>query len=128
MAQLFKMGEYDLTEHIVVPTYKVNDLPEYEEWKDANYTVHREIARVKAQGSFTVRFSSVSEYEEFLQTVENNTSTDGSTHAMVYVHNKAHDNSGMIRNCYVFMDFDPADTYPVIGSDDSEFEITITER
>lgn len=128
MAQLFKMGAYDLTEHIVVPTYKVNDLPEYEEWKDANYTIHREIVRTKIQGSFTVKFSSLSEYEEFLQAVENNTVDDGSTSATVYSHNKVHDDQGIVRTTYVFMDFDPVDALPVQGSDDSSFEITITER
>lgn len=128
MAQLFKMGAYDLTEHIVVPTYKVNEQPEYEEWKDANYTLHREIVRTKVQGSFTVQFSSPNEYEDFLRILDNNTLTDGSTHASVYVHNKAHDNQGMVKDCYVFVDFDPPDSYPIMGSEDSSFEISISER
>lgn len=128
MERLFKMGAYDLTEHIVVPTYKVNEQPEYEEWKDANYTVHREIVRTKVQGDFTVNFSSVSEYEEFLQAVEDNTVEDGSTHATVYLHNKAHDDQGITKTCYVFIDFDPADTFPVLGTEDSGFDITISER
>ena len=128
MAQLFKMGAYDLTEHIVVPTYKVNEQPAYEEWKDANYTIHREITRTKVQGSFTVQFSSLIEFEEFLNAYESNTVQDGSTHATVYSHNKVNDQQGMTKTTYVFMDFDPADTLPVIGSEDSGFEITISER
>lgn len=128
MERLFKMGVYDLTEHIVVPTYKVNEQPEYEEWKDANYTVHREIVRTKVKGSFSVVFSSLSEYEEFLQAVEDHTIEDGSTQVTVYLHNKAHDDQGITKQAYLFIDFDPQDALPIMGSEDSEFEITVSER
>ena len=123
--RLFKMGDYDLTERITLPSYKVNGINQYEEWKDADYTLHREITRNQIKGTFTVKFYSVDEYEEFLEALADATQEDGSVEAEVYMHNLR-----QVRSTYVFLEFDPKNTLPNInmGKDYDGFDITITER
>ena len=123
--RLFKMGDYDLTERITLPSYKVNGINQYEEWKDADYTLHREITRNQIKGTFTVKFYSVDEYEEFLEALADATQEDGSVEAEVYMHNLR-----QVRSTYVFLEFDPKNTLPNInmGKDYDGFDITVTER
>lgn len=123
--RLFKMGDYDLTERITLPSYKVNGINQYEEWKDADYTLHREITRNQIKGTFTVKFYSVDEYEEFLEALADATQEDGSVEAEVYMHNLR-----QVRDTYVFLEFDPKNTLPNInmGKDYDGFDITVTER
>lgn len=125
--ELFKMGEYDLTPHIVVPTYKVNNLPKYEDWVDANYVTHREVVRHCLSGSFTVKFWSIDEYDEFLEAVDATAMIDNSHHVTAYAANE--DSAQTMKSAYVFIDFDPEQVLPVIGTEDDDgFEVTITER
>ena len=109
--QLFKIGdEYDLTTRITVPSYKVNDLGEYKDYKDANYTVHRKIVREnKLKGDFTVKFYTVEEYEEFLQAMEDHKLDDGSVVCKVYANNKR-----AVRAAYMFIDIEPDNTLPYL--------------
>ncbi len=123
--ELFKMGEYDLTPHIVVPTYKVNNLPKYEDWVDANYVTHREVVRHCLNGSFTVKFWSIAEYEEFLDAVDSTLMTDGSHH--VFAYDGIDKTNQTLVSKYLFIEFDPEQVLPVIGTEEDDgFEVTIT--
>ncbi len=125
--ELFKIGEYDVTPHIVVPTYKINKLPKYEDWEDANYTTHREVVRHIVSGTFTVKFWSIAEFEEFITAVDATLMNDGSHHIYAYVANDKTNQS--LQSTYAFIEFDLEHTLPIIGTEDDDgFEVTITER
>ncbi len=67
---------YDLTRFIPVPEYNVNAVEAYEEWTDSAYTTHRRLLSSKAQGDFTLKFPSISEYETFMTLLNSNMDQD----------------------------------------------------
>ena len=124
--QLFKIGaNYDLTNRITVPSYKVNDNPEYQEFKDANFTLHRRVVREqKLSGDFTVKFYSLGEYSNFLSAINENKLMDGSVYCIAYANNKL-----ATRAAYLYLDFEPVNNLPLFEKEDYEgFTIKVTER
>lgn len=63
---------YDFTPHIVVPTYNVRTQPEWYEWTDGNFAVHRELKRLTTSGSFTLYYDDPDELNEMLEILRNN--------------------------------------------------------
>lgn len=117
-------GVLDLTEHITVPSYKVNLLDGYEEWTDNNKVTHRDIVAQKAQGTFSLRFEALEEYLTFIATMKELKKSNGSYDCSVYCNNTLE-----AYNIEMFVDFDPANVMPFIGSKDYEaIEITVTQR
>lgn len=122
--ELFKIGDKDLTKHIMVPTYKINSQPDYYEWTDANYTKHRDIRRRVISGSFTVKFVEQTDYYDFITLINENTEADGSTPVSLYVNNL-----NKVSNTKVFITIDPENTLPLYGKRSYDgFEVTIEER
>lgn len=62
---LFKIGTTDLTGHVVQNTWKVNKLPVYKTYKDANEQTHKRFLRDKVSGSFQLVFKDLTEYAAF---------------------------------------------------------------
>ncbi len=62
---LFKIGTTDLTGHVVQNTWKVNKLPVYKTYKDANEETHKRFLRDKVSGSFQLVFKDLTEYAAF---------------------------------------------------------------
>ena len=62
---LFKIGTTDLTGHVVQNTWKVNKLPVYKTYKDANEETHKRFLRNKVSGSFQLVFKDLTEYAAF---------------------------------------------------------------
>lgn len=62
---LFKIGTTDLTGHVVQNTWKVNKLPVYKTYKDANEETHKRFLRDKVSGSFQLVFKDLAEYAAF---------------------------------------------------------------
>lgn len=129
---LFKIGSVDYTQNITVPSFKVNMLPQYTEWTDANYTLHRTLKRYVVKGTFTMRFNSKEEYEAFIKNykqytmndIETKGSRDGSTYVTIYANNLMG-----TKQTYVYIDIDPKNSIPVMGtSKDEGIEVTVTER
>lgn len=122
--ELFKIGDKDLTNNILVPTYKINSQPSYYEWTDANYTKHRDIRRRVIQGTFTIKFVKQEDYFDFITLLENNTGTDGSTPVSIYVNNL-----NKVSDTTVFITIDPENTLPLYGTRKYEgFQVSIEER
>lgn len=114
----------DLTQNIVVPTYKVSRQPVYEEWQDSNWTTHRDVVKKAAEGTFTLKFMDVLDYEAFENAIESYTETDGSINVDLYL-NKTRE----LVNTNVFIEYDPVDNLPFYGVKDYDgIEITIKER
>lgn len=63
---------YDFTPHIVVPTYNVRTQPEWYEWTDGNFEVHRELKRLTTSGSFTLYYDDPEELDEMLEILRDN--------------------------------------------------------
>lgn len=122
--RLFVIGTTDLTNRIVVPTYKVNRQPSYNEWTDANHQKHRDILRFVINGTFTVKFAVKEDYYNFIDLIQKNTGTDGSTPVSLYVNN-----CNQVFTTNVFITFDPENTLPYYGVKSYDgFEVTIEER
>lgn len=117
-------GVLDLTEHITVPSYKVNLLDGYEEWTDNNKVTHRDIVAQKAHGTFSLHFEVLEEYLTFIATMKELKKSNGSYDCSVYCNNTLE-----VYNIEMFVDFDPTNVMPFIGSKDYEaIEITVTQR
>ena len=117
-------GVLDLTEHITVPSYKVNLLDGYEEWTDNNKVTHRDIVSKKAQGSFSVHFEYLEEYLTFIATMKELKKSNGAYDCSVYCNNTLE-----AYNIEMFVDFEPANVMPFIGAKEYDaIEITVNQR
>ena len=95
----FKIGTTDYSGHVIAGSYKVNNEPQYQTWKDASQRTHRQKLRDQVVGSFDMFFRTVSDYEDFkskiaaakdseddsvsISVTVNNTSTQADIHAFV---------------------------------------------
>ena len=115
----------DYTQHIKVPSYKVNREYQYKEWEDASYGTHREITRTKISGSFTLLYDDISELDNFFTAVETlqAASDTGAIDMTVYVNNLH-----SVANITAFIKYTPANERPTIfGGGFSCCEVTIKE-
>lgn len=88
MASLFTINGKDYTNLIVAPSYKVNYEEEYEEWTDANYTIHHEVTRGRIKGDFSIKFHDENDYRGLIHDLETNRTTGNYIRIGVYVNNK----------------------------------------
>ena len=117
-------GVMDLTEHITVPSYKVNLIDGYDEWIDNNKVTHRDIVSKKAQGSFSIKFESLEEFQSFMIIMKDYKKQNGSYDCTVFCNNTL-----STINTEMFIDFDAANVMPYIGSKDYDaIELTVTQR
>ena len=124
--ELFVVDGIDFTEHIKVPSYKVNRTPVYEEWEDGNYLKHREITRTRVSGSFTVLFDDVLDFDQFVLTIESliENSDTGAIPMTVYINNKV-----ITAEINAFIKYTPANEKPIYGIEKvSGFEVSIEEQ
>ena len=122
--QLFNIAGVDLTKHITVPSYEVNQEDEYKKWTDANYIEHRECFRKRISGKFTMKFLDKARYFEFLELLETNREVGGYTPASLYVNNL---NKVVATN--VFISIAPANTLPFFRNESYKgFTVTVKER
>ena len=124
--QLFVVGGKDFTNHITVPSYKVNKEPVTETWTDANYVDHSEVIRTRISGNFKLLYDDVSELDEFFDTIEaaKAASDDGTVTATLYLNNKH-----TVETAVVKVSYSPANEKPNFGREKlSGFEVTIKER
>ena len=127
--RLFKMVNnqemMDLTEHIVVPSYKVINKPQYVEWYDGDHFMHRDVQRYVLQGTFTLFFNNRDEYLSFLS-FYNAAKVDDAIQAYVYGNN-----DDTVKLTRVFMDLpdDMANEMPFMGIKEIDgIEVTIKEK
>lgn len=128
MSVLFKIGNTDFTSCIVAPTYKVNQVPDYDEWIDANRRKHRNIVRHTIKGTFTMKFASGQQYQTFLNALNtarsNNSDGDEAFDAELFVMNL---NRSFTKT--VYLSWDPNDFLPFVNRASYDgFEVTIEER
>lgn len=115
----------DLTRFIPVPEYNVNAVEAYEEWTDSAYTTHRRLLSSKAQGDFTLKFHSLSEYESFMTFFNANMDSDtGAINADVFLMYPYETRQGID----VFLTFAPQDDLPyLVEGKGSGFKVNVKQ-
>lgn len=71
---LFKIGSTDVTGHVVQNTYKVNNLPIFKIYEDANGETHRRFIRKKYKGTLQMVFRDLDDYAAFRALIDANIS------------------------------------------------------
>lgn len=123
-SELFKIGNNDYTTFITVPSYNVNKNKETVEWTDVTKTKHKEVVRSKLEGSFSMYFENLEDLDNFLDDVENNTTTGNYIHAFVY-DNKSRT---LVESDY-FIDFELQNDRPYFRIKKQDpFTVNIEER
>lgn len=81
MNRLVVIGETDITPYIDWQSYKMEQKPAYESWKDGNYIEHRIYVRTRLEGSFRVWLAGINEMdtEAFLDLIESATANHVTT-------------------------------------------------
>lgn len=114
----------DLTSYIVVPSYKVNLVDGYDDWKDMNKTDHRDTNSRKAQGSFSLQFPTLEEYQAFIIVMKDSKKSNGSYDCSVFCNNTL-----SCINVEMYIDFDPPNIMPYIGAKTvDDIEVTVNQR
>lgn len=116
---------YDLTRFIPMSKYSINNIRNYDEWIDSNYARHRQLTDEKAEGDFTLRFPSISSYQDFvsfLSTYRN--AQTGAIGCDVWCTNEMR-----TKTINAFLDFEPQNDLPLLADKKSDgFTVTLTER
>ena len=84
---VFKIGNNDYSDKVLMDTYNVNRIDIFTEWEDGNGTKHRDIYRQRIQGEFDMLISNMSDYTAFLTDVRTNTANGGYVPCKVAVNN-----------------------------------------
>ena len=127
----FKPANSDYTV-IVMNTYDVNDQPQYEEWIDANYKVHRVLTREKIEGNFQVKFNKKEDIEDFMQKFGDPAHRYHHIYLKVFVNNRlGYRAEEQYVTAYFYVDYTTKNELPYMdgGKEDSieGFTINISE-
>ena len=122
---LFKIGTTDVTGHVVQNTWKVNNLPVYKDYEDANGVTHKKYIRNKFQGTCQMVFSDIADYATFKSLVDTNTSASNFSVAVTLYDNL----TGTTSSVNAFIDYEPT-VMQTSGLKEymKVFDVTIEER
>lgn len=122
---LFKIGTTDVTGHVVQNTWKVNNLPVYKDYEDANGVTHKRYIRKKFQGTCQMVFSDIADYATFKSLVDTNTSASNFSVAVTLYDNL----TGTTSSVNAFIDYEPT-VMQTSGLKEymKVFDVTIEER
>ncbi len=118
-------GVLDITENIIVPSYRVNLNDKYDEWKDNNKYTHRDITAKKIEGKFELLFNTEEEYFRFMAVTKESKKSNGSYDCSVYCNNTME-----VITCEMYIDFEPINIVPYIGlkKDYEKLTVTVEQR
>ena len=123
--ELFVINGNDYTNHIKVPTYKVNKVDVTDDWEDSNHVTHKERLRKRISGSFTMLFDDATEIDAFSDIIEamRDLSDDGTITATLYLNNYH-----TTEETNVFIKYTLKNEKPIYGIEQVEgFEVTVEE-
>ena len=122
---VFKIGDNDYSDKVVVDTYNVNKVDIYTEWEDANGRTHRDVYRRKIQGDFDMLIAKIGDYQSFIMDVQNHMTNGGYVPCKVCVNNMNEENV----QADLFIDYSPIKT---MNSNYTKgyltFNVTVEER
>lgn len=84
---VFKIGDKDYSDKVLMDTYDMNQIDIFTSWEDANGITHRDVYRKKIKGQFDMKISKLSEYQEFLNDVQNCRNVDNYVSCVLAVNN-----------------------------------------
>lgn len=122
---IFKIGNDDYSAHVIAGTYEINDLPEYESWRDMNGIQHKFKQRNRLQGGLDMFFRTMEEYSAFKNSVESNKSSSNDSVRITATDNLTNTD----KTAYAYIDYSP-----VRGRDGKwqdyfpSFKVSIEER
>lgn len=118
----FKVNTTDCSANVIAGTYKVNNVPVYKEWEDADHITRKKKLRDKVVGSLDMFFRSAADYSAFLATLASATANEQTT-LTVSVINTQSEKTG-----YFYVTHDPALDIDGTWTDYVErFTLNITE-
>lgn len=103
---VFRIGNTDYSDKVLMDTYNVNRIDVYTEWEDANGIIHRDIYRTKVQGEFDMQISKLSDYQAFIAKIAQNKRIGGYVPCYVCVNNENMENVF----AQLFIDYTPIKT------------------
>lgn len=103
---VFKIGDNDYSDKVLMDTYNINQIDIYTEWDDANGRTHRDVYRKRIQGDFEMLISKMSEYNAFIQDVRSHMTNGGFVPVKLAVNNIDVENV----NVDAFIDYTPIRT------------------
>lgn len=124
--KLFVLNDVDYTQHILMPTYKVQEEDVYKTWEDATYTTHKRLLRQRMKGTFTIYFDDNDELDTFLDTLRNLELADSDNYAEA----ELYDNRGrtLKKSKYSFK-IALVNNRPYFGNKKHDgYEVTIEEK
>lgn len=121
---MFKIKDNDYSTRVIGESYAVRTVKQYDGWTDANGREHRSVYRERIEGTFTMQFADITEYDAFCAYVEANCDYDSSLPCTVWVNNQNASCQG-----HFFVDYNAVRFIDPKGDDMVErIKITITER
>lgn len=99
---VFAIGANDYSAKIIMDTFEVNKIPIYTQWEDANGITHRDVYRKKVQGQFDMEIRNLSEYQAFINDVENNMTRDNYLPCTIAVNN-----TNEVVSANIFLEYSP---------------------
>jgi hypothetical protein len=122
---LFKIGSTDVTGHVVQNTYKVNNVPIYKSYEDANGETHRRFIRKKYKGTLKMVFKDLEEYAAFRALIDANLSATNYS-VLVTLYDNLTGNQDTVN---AFIDYEPT-VKQMAGLEEymEVIDVTIEER
>lgn len=121
---MFKVADTDYSGRVPGEQYAVRSVKQYDGWTDANGTEHRSVYREQIEGTFTMQFLSVAEFDAFCTYVEAHANNDSSVPCTVWVNNK-----GAAVQSNFFLDFNATRFIdPKLEDQVERIKVTIKER
>lgn len=83
----FKIGNTDLTSYVDVQSYAVNKEDVYDSWTDGNWIDHREIARQRRSGTFSLGFATAAAFTAWTTLLSSAKTAGGYYAVTAYINN-----------------------------------------
>ena len=99
---LVKIGDTDISKHILTGSYDVNASDVYHEWTDANQVRHHDVVRKRVAGRFSLKFLGESGYAAFVELVKSCKTVENTLPVSLYVVNENEQ-----KETYVFFKMGP---------------------
>ncbi|MBQ5473201.1 MAG: hypothetical protein IIT65_00540 [Lachnospiraceae bacterium] len=119
---LFTFNGIDYSDKILMPSYKINSQPLYEEWQDANGITHRDYVRNRVSGTFDIYFTDVNDFYTFVNSLKNTRRLDLTYEITLYINNEL-----TARTIYAYISYEFSEEEPIMSIQHDSFTIEIEE-
>jgi len=101
---LVSINGTDISQYLNESSYKMESVPEYNEWIDGMHRKHKHVYRRRVQGSFDIFCFSSAEYDALITLIEENTD-DGLLTITVYVGGDINDDVEVQAYCTTTLEY-----------------------